>query len=348
MGIRMVSTVNADLVTAPRGHERGLRRQILGLPRLPLLGVLFRRLILAVPLLVLVSGLSFFLVSVTPGDPAEQILGLNAPPGAYPKLRRQLGLDVPLYEQYWDWLRKALHGDLGASLFTDESVAHGINGRLTVTLTLIGGALLVSLLIGVAMGMYSAIRGGILGRIVDGFSLVGFALPAFWLGAVLITLFADDLGWLPATGYVGISQSPAGWLRSAVLPVLALALGGVAAVAKQAREAMLEVMGSEYVRMTWANGIAPWSIYARHAGKNVAARVLTILGLQAVGLLGGTVVVETLFGLPGLGSLAVSSSIQHDIPMVQGIVVYFTLIVVLINLVVDLAYALVNPKVRVT
>jgi peptide/nickel transport system permease protein len=317
-----------------------------GLLRWPSVRVAGRRLVLAVPLLFVVSALTFVLVSATPGDAAHEILGSQAPPEAYPKLRHALGLDLPLYEQYWHWVQRSLHGDLGASLFTNENVTHAIQVRLPVTLSLIIGSLLVSIVVGVSLGILSAVRGGAIGRAVDGLSLVGFALPAFWIGYELIYLFAVKFGWFPATGYVPFGQSPAAWLHSLVLPVVALSLYGIAVVTKQTREAMLDVLASEYIRMAWANGIPARSIYFRHALKNAAMRIATVIGVLAVGLLGGTVFVETVFDLPGLGYLAVNASVQHDLPVIQGIAVYFTLIVIAINLLIDLVYTWLNPKVR--
>lgn len=316
------------------------------LARHPVVGVVARRLAMAVPLLFVVSAVSFVLVSLTPGDAAQQILGTQAPPEAYARVREALGLDLPLYEQYWQWVTHAVTGDLGASVFTGESVTHAIGSRLPVTLALIVGSLLLSVVVGVSLGVFSAVRGGAAGRAVDAFALVGFALPAFWVGVELIAVFAVKLQWFPATGYVPWAESPSDWLRSLVLPVLALALGGVAAVAKQTREAMLDVLGSEYVRMLWANGVSARSIYFRHALKNASLSVITVLGVQAVGLLGGTILVENVFALPGLGSLAVSASIQHDLPVVQGLAVCFTVIVVIVNLMIDLAYTWLNPKVQ--
>jgi peptide/nickel transport system permease protein len=297
-------------------------------------------------LLFVVSALSFVLVSVTPGDAAREILGADAPPDAYPKLRHALGLDQPLYQQYWHWLKNALHGDLGTSLFTGEPVTREISARLPVTLSLITGALLISVLVGVGLGVFSAVRGGAAGRLVDACALGGFALPSFWVGAIFIEVFAVRLHWFPAIGYVPLEQSPQKWLLSLVLPVAALALHGVAGIARQTREAMLDALGSEYVRMASANGVSRPSILFRHALKNAGMLVLTVLGLLAVGLLGGTVLVESVFAMPGLGSLAVNASLAHDLPVVQGIVVTFTLIVVLINLLIDVAYTWLNPRVR--
>ena len=305
-----------------------------------------RRLALAVPLLLVVSALCFVLVSLTPGNAAQEILGTNAPQESYDRLRLELGLDKPLYEQYWNWLTNALHGDLGTSLFSGQPVTVLIGERIPVTLSLIIASLLLILIVGVGLGVLSAVRGGALGRFVDGLSMIGYALPSFWIGAVLITVFAVKLRWFPATGYVRLTDSTTEWARALVLPVCALALHGIAAVVKQTREAMLDALGSENIRMARANGIPERSLVFRHALKSTGMRTTTILGLQAVGLLGGTVLVENVFALPGIGGLAVSASIQHDLPVVQGLVVLFTVIVIVINLLIDLAYTWLNPRVR--
>jgi peptide/nickel transport system permease protein len=314
--------------------------------RHPVVSVVSRRLLLAIPLLFVVSVLSFVLVSATPGDATTQILGVEAPPEAYAKLRSELGLDQPLYEQYSRWVGDALQGDLGSSLFSGEHVTTTIADRLPVTLSLVIASLLVISVVGVGLGVFGAVHGGVTGRIVDGLSLVGFALPGFWVGAVLIALFAVELAWLPAVGYVPLSESPSAWARSLALPVVALALHSVAVLAKQTREAMLDALASEHVRMAWANGIPPRYIHYRLALKNAAPRVVTIIGLQTVGLLVGTVFIEHVFALPGLGSALVSSTNQGDLPVVQGITVFFALIIVVVNLLVDLTYSLLDPRVR--
>lgn len=324
------------------GGKRGLSSRV----RIPLLGVAVRRMLLAIPLVLIVSLLSFVLEYLTPGDPARSILGVHATAGEYQHLRRQLGLDQPLYQQYWAWLHAAAHGNLGVSLFSGETVTHAISGRLPVTVSLILGALIATVLIGVPLGVVSAVRGGITAKAVDSLSLVGFALPGFLVAAILIVFFAVDLRWLPATGYVPLAQSPTDWARALTLPVIALALNGIAAVARQTREAMLESLGSEYVRMARANGISETAIVLRHGLRNAGMRIITMLGIQAVVLLGGTVLVESVFALPGMGGLLVTAATQHDVPVVQGIVVYFTLIVVGVNLVIDLSYAWLDPRVR--
>jgi peptide/nickel transport system permease protein len=300
----------------------------------------------SIPLLFIVTALSFVLVSLTPGDPAHEILGVSASPGEYASLRRAMGLDLPIYSQYWHWLRAAFHGDLGTSIYSGESVTHAINGRLPTTLWLMLGALVVSLVLGVLVGIVSAVRDGVLARVLDSFTLAGFALPSFWIGAILISLFAVRLHWFPATGYVPIGNSVTGWLKSVTLPIVALALNGLAVIAKQTREAILDALGSEYVRMARANGLGHGVIIYRYALKHAGIRVVTIVGLLAVGLLGGTVLVESVFALPGVGSLLVNSSVAHDLPVVQGIVLYFTILVVVINLIVDLTYGWLDPRVR--
>jgi peptide/nickel transport system permease protein len=301
--------------------------------------------LLAVPLLFVVSALTFLLVSVTPGDAAREILGDNSTPEQYEQLRTTLGLDRPLYAQYGHWLGRAVHGDLGRSLITHEPVMHAISDRVSVTASLMLGALLANAVIGISLGVLSAVRGGAVGRFVDAMGLVGFALPAFWVAAVLITVFAVALRWFPATGYVRFDDSGSGWARSLVLPVAALTLHGVAAVAKQTREAMLDALASDYIRAARANGIRERSLVFRHALRNASVRSVTILGLQAIGLLGGTVLVESVFALPGLGGLVADASLQHDLPMVQGVVMAFAVMVVAINLVIDIVYAWIDPRV---
>ncbi|WP_432837835.1 ABC transporter permease [Dactylosporangium sp. CA-092794] len=313
----------------------------------PVLLVVARRLLLAIPLLLIVSVLSFVLVSVTPGSAVDAILGVNATQQQRDALTEQLGLDLPLPEQYWRWLHNAVRGDLGDSILNGQPIARLIELRLPITLSLIGGALVVILVAGTGLGTLSALRGGALGRMIDVLALLGYALPAFWLGTELVAIFSVSLRLLPATGYVPIAQSPADWARSLVLPVAALSLEGIGSTAKLTREGMLDVLGSEHIRMARANGLSPRSIVFRHALRHTAMRVLTLTGLQVIGLLGGTVFVESVFALPGLGSLMVNSATRHDLPAVQGVALCFTLVVVLVSLAVDLAYTALNPKVTV-
>jgi len=322
-----------------------LRRHVGGAAS-PVTRVIVRRLLLAVPLLFVVSALSFLLISMQSSDAAAQILGRQATPAAYAALRHQLGLDLPLYEQYAHWVSNALRGNMGTSLLSGEPVTKIIGDRYSVTLSLVSLSVLAIVVGGVCLGVFSAVRGGVLGRFVDGASLAGYALPGFWVGSMLISLFAVKLHWFPAIGYVSIASSPGDWARSLALPVAALALQSVALLMKQTREAMLDVLASEHVRMAWANGVPPRVIFFKLALKSASMRVVTVTGLQTIILLGSTIFIEQVFALPGLGSALVSASVGSDLPVVQAITVLFTLIIVLINLVVDLAYTLLDPRVR--
>jgi peptide/nickel transport system permease protein len=306
-----------------------------------------RRLLLAIPLLFIVSFLSFALVAIAPGNPAADILGMNASAAQYAALDRQLGFDQPVPVQYWHWLVHALHGNLGTSYTSSEPVLAVVNAGLGVTLSLVIGATLLTALFGIGLGTLSAIRGGAAGRVTDVFAMLGFAIPAFWLGLVLQDLFGVHLHLLPATGYVPFGQSPSGWLRSLILPVVTLAVGGMTGVAKQTRDSLRDTLHRDYIDALRADGVSEWRILTRHALRNAAIPVVTVLGTIFVGLLGGTVLVETVFSMPGLGYLIVTSTGGHDLPVIEAITVYFTVGVVIVNLLVDLAYGWLNPKARV-
>ena len=312
-----------------------------------MLQLIARRLALSVPLLFVASALSFVLVSLTPGDAASSILGANATPERLAQLREQLGLDRSLPEQYAGWLSGAVRGDMGTSLTSGEAVVGALTARLPVTAALICGALAVAGVLGVGLGVVSARRGGRIGRAVDVASLVGLALPTFWFGLVLVSAFAVATPLFPATGYVPLADGPVQWARSLVLPVVTLSVGAVAFVAKQTRDSMLDVGDREFVRALRARGV-PERTVLRHALRNACIPVVTVLGLMVIGLLSGTVLAESVFALPGLGSLVVQATAQNDVPLVQGIVVSFTAIVIVVNLLVDVSYGVLNPKVRTT
>lgn len=309
--------------------------------------LIIRRMLISVVLLVVVSLSIFLLEAVAPGDTARTILGDNFTPQAYAQLRHTLGLDQPLLVQYWHWLVRALQGDLGSSPISGVGVTGQLVTRLAVTLSLILGATLLATLIGLALGVISAVRGGAVGRMVDALSLTGFAVPAFWFGLLLVTVFAVLIHLLPATGYVALTTSPGGWIRSLILPVVALMVHPVAVVAKQTRDGMGDVLARDFVHNLRANGASETSVLLRHALRNAAIPVVTVTGLTFVSLLNGTVLIETVFALPGLGSLAVQATTDHDLPTIQGVAVVFTVIVVVVNLLVDIAYGWLNPKVRV-
>lgn len=320
-----------------------------------MLQLITRRLGISVALVVLISLLMFVLQSLAPGDLARTILtsGSGGVPGGYTQeahthLRHELGLDQPLLVRYGQWLSDAVRGDLGTSPISGLEVSSTIASRMPVTLSLVVLGTTAVVVLGVGLGVVSSIRGGRIGRAVDVLSLVGFAVPNFWLAVVLITLFAVNLGILPATGFVPLNVSVSEWARSLVLPVTVLALPGVAVFAKQTRDSMLEALSQDFVRMLRANGASEASIVFRHALRNAAIPVVTLVGLTFIGIFSGVLIIESVFGLPGMGRLAVQATTQHDLPLVQGVVVVFTLVVVVVNLVVDLAYGWLNPKVRVT
>ena len=308
---------------------------------------LLRRLLLSVPLLFAVSILTFLMVAIVPGDPAVRILGAGHTAAEYQALDAKLGLSAPLLVQYWHWIDGVLHGTLGTSLFTNQSVASELAQRLPATVWLVIGATLVTVVAGVALGLASAVWRGPLGRVVDAASWLSFAVPNFWLGLILIEFIALRAHLLPSSGFVPLGQDPGAWLRSLVLPVITLAAVGVTGVAKQTRDAMSEVLGREFMTALRMAGLPRRSLLLRHALRNAAIPVVTAAGLFAIAMLGGTILVEQVFVLPGMGSLVVQAAADHDLPVIEGAVLYFTVIVIAVNLLIDLSYAWLNPKVRV-
>jgi peptide/nickel transport system permease protein len=315
-------------------------------PARAVLRLLLTRILLSVPLLLVVSAIVFILTSLTPGNVTYAILGPGLPAAQYAQLKAALGLSKPLYDQYWIWLSHAVTGNFGNSLVSGIPVKELVFQHLPVTLSLVVGTLVVSVIVGVGLGTLSAVRGGWSGRVVDVVAMTGWVVPVYWLGAMAIIVFAVKLRWLPATGYVPLGQSLLGWLRSLVLPVATLSVSGMAGFAKYTRDAMLDALGSDYVRMARANGVPERSVVLHHAFKGALLQVITLTGLLTVALLAGTVFVENVFALPGLGEQIVEAVTQGNIPVVQGIAVFFTLIVVVVNVLVDLAYSVVSPKVR--
>jgi peptide/nickel transport system permease protein len=307
---------------------------------------LIHRLVLSAPVVFVATALSYVLVALVPGDSARAILGPLATPDQITALRDQLGLNRSVFGQYGDWLGGAVHGDLGTSLFTGETVTRSLSQHLSVTLSLLVLGTIVSTLLGVTLGVLGAVRGGLAGRVVDALALIGLAVPNFWLALLLIATFAVSLHGFPATGYVPFTDSPLEWARSLVLPVVSLSLGSSTIVAKQTRDAMRAVLEQDFVRTLVANGFPLRSIVLRHGLRNAGIPVVTVVGVVFVNLIGGTLLVEQVFAMPGLGTLAVAATTQHDLPMIQGVVLAFTLTVVAINLLVDLTYRILDPRVR--
>lgn len=300
-------------------------------------------------LLFAVTVLTFLLSALAPGDAAKAMLSgqsTSYTPAQYQRLRHELGIDQPLPVQYWHWLDRLLHGSLGTDLFSGQPITQAINERLGASLSIIIGTVLVSTLAGVGIGVFSAVRGGVPSKLLDGVSLAGLAAPNFWLALVLVAVFAVRYPLFPATGYVSFSADPVQWLRSVVLPVAALSAGASAFIARQTRDAMADVLAREFIVALRAYGLPLRSIIFRHALRNAAIPVVTLAGLLFVSLLGGTVLIEGIFAVPGLGQLAVVASSAHNLPMIEGVAFYFTVIVIIVNLLVDLSYRWLNPEVR--
>jgi peptide/nickel transport system permease protein len=307
-----------------------------------------RRLLISIPLVLVVTFLTFLLAALAPGDLARTAVGSGGSQAAYEAMRQQLGLNEPLLVRYWNWLVPALRGDLGTDVLTGQPIVAELNQRVPVTFFIIIGVLLLCVIVGMALGTFSAIRGGAIGRAVDVLSMGGLILPSFWVALVLLSVFGVTLKWFPATGYTPLTQDPVMWFLSLVLPVVAVALGAVTTMAKQTRDSVSDVMARDFVRSLRATGVPEILIIVKHGVRNAALPLVTLLGLIVINCISGTVFVEQIFVLPGLGSLAVQSATQNNVPLLQGVTLYFTIFVVAINLLVDISYGWLNPKVRVS
>jgi len=294
------------------------------------------------------SILTFALVSFVPGDAAVSILGEHATAEQIERLRDQMRLNDPLPVQYWSWLSTLARGSLGTSVLNGEAVTSILNARLPVTLMLVFGTIVVSTLLGVGMGAYSALRGGFQGRVVDILSFFGSAFPTFWIALLLVVIFAAELRLLPPNGYVSPDTSLLGWAASLVLPIAALSIHGLTSKAAQSRDQIKDVLGRDFVRVQVANGFSRRSIFLKHVMRSAAPVIATTVGLVFVGLLSGAVVIEVVFALPGMGQAVVYATMNNDIPVIQGAVVYFTVIVLAVNLAIDLIYAWIDPRVRLS
>jgi peptide/nickel transport system permease protein len=311
-----------------------------------MLRLVVQRLLLSIPLLFAVTFLTFFLNSLAPTDIARTLLGADGTEEQYQALREKLGLNRSLFVQYGAWVIKALQGDLGVSFFTNERVVELLNGRIGVTVSIMVGVLIVIVTVGLSLGVLSAIKGGWLGRLLDTLSLMGLVFPSFFVALVYIIVFAVWLKWFPATGYTPMNQGLAPWAMGLVLPILAVSTYFVSVIAKQTREAMSDVMRRDFIRALRASGLSEWKVVLQHGLRNAALPVVTSLGLVMVSAMASAVFVERAFVLPGLGSLAVGAADQADVQLMLGCTLYFALMSVAINLLVDLSYSWLNPKVR--
>jgi len=309
---------------------------------------IIRRVLAGIALLFVISIVTFGLLFLDSANIARRILGQNATEELVAQKSAELGLDRPLIVQYWDWLTSALTGDLGRSWFNGQLVSVSLSGRLSVSLSLVIGATVISAIIAVVLGVLAARRGGWVDALVQLISVLGFAIPGFLIALYLVLFFAINLGWFKATGYIPITTSFTGWMSSVTLPIIALSVGAIAAVAQQVRGSVTDAMSRDYVRTLRSRGLSSGSVVYKHVLRNAGGPALAVLAVQFIGLLGGAVIVEQVFALPGMGQLTVAATTQGDIPVVMGVVIAFAVIVIIVNLIIDLAQAALNPKVRLS
>jgi peptide/nickel transport system permease protein len=309
--------------------------------------VLVGRLALSVPMLLGMSVLVFLIIRLVPGDPVLAVLGLNATPALVAQLREDLNLNDPIYVQYLNWLGGVLHGDFGLDYRSDEPIGGMLLDRLPVTLELTALALLLAIVAAIPLGVIAAVRRGRLpDKATQGISLVGISVPDFWLGIMLILVFSLQLGLLPSSGFVPLREDPVENIRHMILPASALAAGLAAVLIRITRAAMLDVLHEDYIRFTRAKGVNERAVIFKHALRNASIPIVTVVGLQCGYLLGGAIVIETVFALPGVGRLVLDSVLQRNYPVVQASVLMVGLMFVLTNLAADLLYAVLNPKLR--
>jgi peptide/nickel transport system permease protein len=313
-----------------------------------MLTFIVRRILAGVVVLFVVSILAFYMLSLSSGSVARALLGETATEQQVKLKNAQLGLDRSVVVRYFDWLGHALHGDLGTSWFTSEPVFSTITGRLPTTLSVVAVTILVVSILSVLLGVTAAVNRGWVDRTLQIVSIGGASIPQFVVAIVLVTVFAIKLGWFRATGYVPLLDDPSGWVGSISLPVIALAIGAVASSAQQFRSATINELSKDYVRTLRSRGLGSGEILFFHVLRGAAPAGLTILSLQFIGLLGADVIIEQIFALPGIGFLAVQSTIQGDSPVLMGVVITTVVIVVIVNLVVDLIVGWLNPKARVS
>lgn len=310
-----------------------------------------RRILLTIPLLLVISFAVYCMVLLLPGDPALTIAGPHATTAEVAGIRAQLHLNEPLLVQYWHWLIAVLHGNLGSSLFQPASqggsVSTGIADHFPVTVQIATGGMIVGLLIGLPAGIAAGMRPrSWLDRVVTAGSSIGVAMPDFWLAMVLVILLAVKSHLLPAIGYVPFSASPVQWFQHMLMAWLALGIGSAAAIARQVRGSLIDTLQQDYMRTATAKGLARRTVIGKHALKNALSPVLTIVGIQYGYLLGGTFIIESIFSLPGLGAYMLKAISTKDVPVIQGVVLLTATAFIVINLVVDILYAYLNPKVR--
>lgn len=310
------------------------------------LHIIRRRLLHAVPVLILATFIVFGILKLMPGDIAITLAGDNATAERIDEIRQLYGLDQPFLVQYGSWLWHAVQGDLARSLASGEEVAVQIARSFPNTLLIVVMAMVLALVIGIPLGILAASRpDSLLDRTVSAISSLGIAVPNFWLAMILVAWLALEFGWFPATGSVALTHDPGEALRHAFLPAIALAAGGISEVARQLRTSLVEVLASPHVRTLHAKGLSPGAILWKHGLKNVSVNLLTVVSLLFNRMLAATVVVEAVFAIPGMGSLIINAALVRDLPVAQGVVFVMVLVVILVNLVTDLLYSVLDPRI---
>jgi peptide/nickel transport system permease protein len=310
-------------------------------------GIVLRRLASAIPILAIVSIITFAMIHLIPGDPAAAIAGMSATPDQIATIRRDLGLDQPLIGQLVHWYAAMFRGDLGRSLLLGQPVVQATMQRLPVTLALSAYALVITLAIGLGTGIIAALRQNTwIDQAAMVVAMVGISLPNFYLGLLMIIVFAVDLGWLPSGGYVAFTDDPMRWLATSTMPAISLALLLAGLLARITRSTMLEVLRQDYIRTARAKGLPGRQVVVKHALANAMIPITTVIGIIVSLLISGSVVTETLFSIPGIGQLLTQAVLNRDYPMVQGGLLITTALLVLVNIAVDVTYALLDPRVR--
>jgi len=308
---------------------------------------IIRRFLLIIPVILIVTFLVYSLLLLLPGDPAVALLGEDPDPTILERIREDLGLDRPIHVQYFEWLSRVFRGDLGHSIQTGESVTEALKSRFPVTLQIGLTALIISLVVSIPVGILSGAKRNSFGdNIAMILAYFGAAMPSFFLAIILMLIFSVKLGWLPPAGFTAPGDDLWQSVKSTLMPALALGLGGTAVLIRQIRSSMLEELAQDYVRTARAKGLSEFAVLTRHALRNGLMPVVTVLGVQIGYLLGGAVIVETIFAVPGMGRLAVSAFFQRDLPMAQGVVLVTAAVMLASNFIVDISYRYLDPRIQ--
>jgi peptide/nickel transport system permease protein len=312
-----------------------------------MLAYIIRRILSTLPVMAIVALFVFSLLYIAPGDPAVIIAGDQASPADIEHIRAALGLDRPFLVQFGDWVWRILHGDLGTSIFTSLPVSALIGQRLEPTLSLMAITLVLTIVIAVPLGVVAAWKAGTwIDRTIMTFAVLGFSLPVFVVGYIFAYVFALELEWLPVQGYTPLAKGLWPWFQNLILPSVTLGCVYVALIARTTRAAMLEVLQQDYIRTARSKGLGQPAILFVHALKNAAVPIVTVIGIGIALLIGGAVVTESVFAIPGLGRLTIDAILRRDYPVIQGIVLMFSFVYVLVNLMIDVVYTLVDPRIR--